>query len=142
MFPTNLYFKLNEDKAFSPCNMMEANMQWGKNSIVRTEIGSIHISTIFLPLNHAWDEGPPILFETMVFGLKSEEYESQWRYYTYQEAADGHNKIVRWVKIRLATQAKKYSRMGRIAYLGLFLLFLATMIIVGVMLYCYIRNSL
>lgn len=36
--------------------------------IVRQEwVGEWQVSTVFLGLNHRWGEGPPILWETMVF---------------------------------------------------------------------------
>lgn len=31
-------------------------------------IGEVHVSTVFLGLDHAFMHGPPILWETMVFG--------------------------------------------------------------------------
>lgn len=52
--------------------------KWGKwfqdnpkDRIVKQEtIGDLKISTVFLGLDHRWtnDSGPPILWETMVFG--------------------------------------------------------------------------
>ena len=51
------------------------------------------MSTVFLGLNHAVSEnGPPLLFETMVFGgqLDSE----QERYTTWEEAELGHSAMV------------------------------------------------
>lgn len=44
-----------------------------------TEVGGSRVSTIFLGLDHNFsDSGPPILWETMVFGdLESEGYEDR-----------------------------------------------------------------
>lgn len=50
--------------------------------------GDITVSTVFLGLNYNWGEGPPILFETMIFG--GEHDEDQWRYATWDEAVAGH----------------------------------------------------
>lgn len=52
------------------------------------EIDGIRVSTVFLGLDHAWDGGPPLIFETMIFGgpLDGE----QDRYSTWDEAAKGH----------------------------------------------------
>lgn len=33
-----------------------------------TEIGEVKVSTVFLALDHGWGQGPPVLWETMVFG--------------------------------------------------------------------------
>lgn len=53
----------------------------------------IMVSTVFLGMNHAFDDGPPILWETMVFGI--EEYCDRYR--TKAEALEGHEKAVLWV---------------------------------------------
>ena len=54
----------------------------------------VRISTVFLGLDHQFNEkGPPILFETMVFGGKLDT--AQWRYATWDEAEKGHRGIDR-----------------------------------------------
>jgi hypothetical protein len=51
------------------------------------------VSTVFLGLDHNWGYGPPILFETMIFGdTDSEEYCE--RYHTWEEAEEGHKLAV------------------------------------------------
>lgn len=52
------------------------------------------ISTVWLGVNHNWDDGPPILFETMVFGGGEEQDQTQWRWTTEQEAREGHAALV------------------------------------------------
>lgn len=59
-------------------------------------VSDVHISTVFLGLNHRWGDGPPLLFETMIFGGKHDEY--QERYTTWDEAVEGHKKAVELVK--------------------------------------------
>ena len=49
------------------------------------------VSTVHLVLDHAF-EGPPLIFETMIFGGLYNEY--QWRYSTEDEALAGHERIV------------------------------------------------
>ena len=56
--------------------------------VARDENDEILVSTVFLGLDHNWGEGPPILFETMIFG--GEHDEDQWRYETWDEAIAGH----------------------------------------------------
>ena len=74
-------------------------MTWARqfddaNRIVeKTDIGTVFISTVFLGLDHNYgDEGPPILFETLVFGgaLDGE----MDRYATWDEAVVGHKEMV------------------------------------------------
>src|SRR5262245_14898324 len=50
----------------------------------------ILISTVFLGLDHQWMDGPPLLFETMVFNGPCNEF--QERYSTWKEAEEGHKK--------------------------------------------------
>ncbi len=66
-------------------------------SIKYTEFGdSISVSTVFLGLDHSHIKGTgPILFETMVFGSKYEDY--QERYQTYDDAILGHDRICEMV---------------------------------------------
>lgn len=59
------------------------------------KVGEARVSTVFLGIDHNFDdEGPPILFETMVFGLLGEE-EQQWRYASYEDAVEGHRRAVK-----------------------------------------------
>jgi hypothetical protein len=60
--------------------------------IGRDEIGLMKVSTVFLGLNHNYGDGPPLLFETMVFGGPIDE-ETE-RYSTKAEALAGHQKLV------------------------------------------------
>jgi hypothetical protein len=56
--------------------------------------GGYRVSTVFLGLDHSHDmTGPPVLYETMVFGTGEHD---QWceRYCTRAEAADGHARVV------------------------------------------------
>jgi len=57
----------------------------------------IRVSTVFLGLDHSFhDGGPPVLFETMVFGGEFDQ--EQERYCTLEEAKQGH---ARWLaKVR------------------------------------------
>ena len=56
--------------------------------VEQTTIGQVRVSTVFLGLDHQFGDGPPLLFETMVFG--GEHDQEQWRYSTWDEAVAGH----------------------------------------------------
>lgn len=60
------------------------------------EIGASTVSTVFLGLDHAHNGGPPVLWETMVFGgdLDGE----QERYTSRADAVAGHAAMVARVK--------------------------------------------
>jgi hypothetical protein len=53
---------------------------------------TVRVSTVFLGIDHGFmmGDGPPILFETMIFGGENDL--EMWRYATYDEAEDGHNR--------------------------------------------------
>jgi len=62
-----------------------------------TEINSqIYVSTVFLGLDHRhFGDGPPILFETMVFGGPISMDQACWRYASWDDACVGHVVAVR-----------------------------------------------
>lgn len=57
---------------------------------------TVRVSTVHLVLNHQFGAGPPVIFETMVFGGPHNEY--QWRYSNEEQAAEGHRRVVAWLK--------------------------------------------
>jgi len=71
----------------------EAEMQV---ALTRFQDGS-YISTVFLGIDHSSNRlsGPPILFETMVFGGPKDGLKR--RYATWDEAETGHKQVVELV---------------------------------------------
>jgi hypothetical protein len=58
-------------------------------------VGTKRISTVWLGLNHNYfDNGLPLIFETMVFEGESWEDEECVRYSTEAEAIEGHRQMV------------------------------------------------
>lgn len=62
-----------------------------KLHISRHEEG-VRVSTVFLGLDHSFGGGPVLLWETMIFGGKHNDY--QRRYATFDEAVLGHAEAV------------------------------------------------
>jgi hypothetical protein len=89
------YYKL-EGKTLVPTDLMTWAMNYDKGGnrvIGYTEFADgVYVSTVFLGMNHQYGDGPPLLFETMVFGGEFDQ--EQERYSTYEEAEAGH---ARWV---------------------------------------------
>lgn len=82
-----------------PCSDMRAWGRWMAQSadrdrrVGRDMIGPMMVSTVFLGLDHSHtDEGPPILFETMVFGDGDDSY--QTRCTTWDGAEAMHQRAV------------------------------------------------
>ena len=73
-------------------------IEWAKafeisnRRVARYEVNNFTISTVFLGIDHRFGEGPPLLFETMVFGGPLDQ--EMDRYSTWNEAEVGHNEIV------------------------------------------------
>lgn len=66
-----------------------------KTRVAETVVKDKRVSTVFLGLDHRLsDNGPPILFETMVFPLENYTDERCERYCTWEEAEAGHKRIV------------------------------------------------
>lgn len=71
------------------------------------QVDGISISTVHLVVNHNWSVGPPLIFETMVFGYPQgvdNAVEYQWRYSTLEQAQSGHTAVVEAVKNRTLTR--------------------------------------
>lgn len=85
------------DQEGRPITVDDWMLLFSDNQIARDEEGDIAVSTIYLGLNHNWDDGPPLIFETMVFGL-DDNTEYQWRYSTKEAALAGHAGILEAVR--------------------------------------------
>ena len=71
-------------------------------TIAVDRVGDARISTVFLGLDHAYDVGPPLIFETMIFGESHALDQEQWRYATREEALEGHARAVEIVRLEQA----------------------------------------
>ena len=94
------WYKLNDDHSVTEISYDELvnNFTTRPKHVGDDTVDGQRVSTVFLSLDHNWDfdSNIPILFETMIFG--GEYSEEMWRYSTYQEALDGHTRIVNCLK--------------------------------------------
>jgi len=76
--------------------------QWYEKSGEKRRVGltelpnNIKVSTVFLGIDHKYGDGPPELFETMIFGGEHNEYCE--RYATWDDAYDGHKRALTMVQ--------------------------------------------
>lgn len=87
----HMWYKLNADRKPVPIGRAAVADIFGSDRRVGddTVAGDVRVSTVFLGLDHQFDDdGPPLLFETMIFGGKHDGY--QERYSTWEEAEAGH----------------------------------------------------
>ena len=73
-----------------PAGLMEwaAMMERRDRHVAITKIGTSEVSTVFLGLDHSFGCGPPLLFETMVFGGPMDQ--EQDRCSTWEQAEAMH----------------------------------------------------
>lgn len=109
--------------ASSPQNAGDPSGGYARIASDNLDEGNIWVSTVWLGLNHAWDGGPPKIFETMVFvRLTPEQLEERrkkwvarfdtdfafpwedlqvWRWSTEEEARNGHRDVVDSLRVRM-----------------------------------------
>ncbi len=78
--------------------LVESIEAWGRwwetaeRHVANLQDGDVHVSTVFLGIDHQFGSGPPLLFETMVFGGPLDE--EQERCSTWEEAEQMHHDMV------------------------------------------------
>ncbi len=83
-----MFYKLEGHKAV-PCDEVTwARSMKGNRRVAHDEVGAVRISTVFLGLDHSFAGGPPMLFETMIFGGAHDQY--QRRCSTWEQAETIH----------------------------------------------------
>ena len=63
-----------------------------KRQVACDQVGDARISTVFLCIDHGHGSKKPVLFETMVFGGKHNDYTRRYR--TWDEAVQGHKDVI------------------------------------------------
>jgi hypothetical protein len=80
-----------------PCPDLERWAAWYETAnrrVAKTTVREgVEVSTVFLGLDHAFGDGPPLLFETMVFRYDDGGSDMD-RYSTWDEAVTGHEAMV------------------------------------------------
>lgn len=61
-------------------------------ALTKVEPGVVEVSTVFLGLDHGFGSGPPVLWETMIFGGSHDGYRN--RYGSRAAAVEGHKLAV------------------------------------------------
>lgn len=80
-------------------------MKRDRRIVEQTEVGDLFVSTVFLGIDHRLsEEGPPLVFETMVFDNSEEGKGDTFadyceRYSTWDEAVAGHRKVLEAIGI-------------------------------------------
>jgi hypothetical protein len=93
------HYKL-EGHSVVPCATLLEWAQWAQWFELHTEDRivavdehrGVRVSTVFLGLDHSFGRGPPLLFETMIFGGPRDQ--DMRRYSTWEDAERGHRELV------------------------------------------------
>ena len=103
-----MYYILNDQPIPIPVDDMLVWARWFEGHrderVVRQEtVGNFWVSTVFLGIDHSFAEGgPPILFETMVFGPDDSRESFAERCTTWELALEMHARGVRWARGQLS----------------------------------------
>jgi len=102
MFPTSgKYLYRLEGRTPVPSKTLEEHLQWELETphearmVSKDLVNGVEVSTVFMSHNHNFGDGPPLVFETMVFGGACNHYQA--RYSTWEEAEKGHARAVAMV---------------------------------------------
>lgn len=89
------------DRAGNPISMMQSVELFNEDErrVGDDTIGPLRVSTVHLVIDHQWGDGPPLIFETMVFG--DDDHAPCWRYSTEKEARKAHLSVVDQLKAKL-----------------------------------------
>ena len=86
-----------KDRIPVPCHDLLTWAKWFESAdrkVARDELSNdVKVSTVFLGLDHSFGNGPPLLFETMIFGGTHDDY--QERYTTWEDALAGHQAAIK-----------------------------------------------
>lgn len=116
---TGSKYILNKDHSVTK---VEDSLEWMRSfdesnrRVAANTVGYRWVSTVFLGLDHNFGDGPPILFESMMFprhrgrGRRRETRDQiQVRYSTWDEAEKGHEGLVLFFKAVRAL-SKRYNK--------------------------------
>lgn len=115
------YILNNEGEPVATMDVLE----WAKwfetadRKIAKDQIGDCRVSTVFLGMDHSFGDGPPLLFETMVFGPPKHPLDEECeRYTTRAEALAGHKAMCERVRTTPSALATFWEALRRFLHLG------------------------
>lgn len=93
--PRPQFYVLNSEMVPVPTINIVDWFMWidAHRKLFSTQIGKVLISTAFLGCDCSYGDGPPMLFETMVF-WEDEGDGEKMRYETFEQALEGHRDFI------------------------------------------------
>lgn len=77
---------------------MKAAQESGRAQVAEDRIDPFHIRTHFCGCDHNWEDGPPVLFETLVTENNERRDLYTQRYTTWNDAETGHAQVIKNLK--------------------------------------------
>lgn len=112
------HYVLDDDKSLVPVGLMEWARffeDFEKRQVALTYHGKAFVSTIFLGLDHRYGEGPPLVFESMIFGGPLDQ-DYMDRYSSWDDALLGHRRAVLVLRsVRLSRNWREGRYLDRLA---------------------------
>ena len=99
------YYRLDGHEAI-PCEVLEwAEAFEGNRRVADEVVNGLRVSTVFLGIDHNFsDQGPPLIFETMVFD--GSDGDDTYRCSTWDEAVAQHVSVMAIVKMNTNNHIK------------------------------------
>lgn len=95
MLPEGLWFD-RQGRAIDVTEMVRLSQDAAYRVVARDWVGRVEVATVWLGFDHSFRSAEPVLFETVVFGGRMDQYSR--RYGTEKEARVGHAKVLSSVK--------------------------------------------
>jgi hypothetical protein len=86
------YYVLNEYRQVEEIPVVDWAQAYKERFHLSTYVFGMYVSTVFLGLNHQYGDGPPLVFETMVFLKGSWDEQYMTRCSTFRQALWMHIK--------------------------------------------------
>src|SRR5262245_12181481 len=97
MKPRHMFYMLDDEHRPIPTDDVCVWGAWYEDNnnrrVAEDFVDDIRISTVCLGVDHQYGNGPPLIFETMIFGGELDEH--MWRYSTWDDAEVGHKMAVK-----------------------------------------------
>lgn len=95
MEPRDLYYD-REARPISQREWARLEEAPGYKVVAQHQVGNAWVSTVWLGINHRFSAGPPVIYETLVFGGRMDG--DMLRYCTEAQAVEGHGVMVARVR--------------------------------------------
>lgn len=91
MLPEALWFD-RQGRPIDVTEMVRLSQDPSYRLVARDFVGAVEVATVWLGFDHSFRSAEPVLFETVVFGGRMDQYSR--RYGTEEEARAGHARVL------------------------------------------------